>query len=380
MIVVFAGTIGRSGLGGQAWANLQYLAGLQSLGHEVLYLEDCGGWSSVFDWENEEWTMELDYPARFVQHCLEPLGLGDRWLYRAGEDSRGMPLADFVEVCSRADLLLMRAVPLWDWRSEYDLPSRRAFIDVDPGFTQFKLASGDAGLSAAVDRCERLFTIAQRIGDPDCPIPITGRDWHRTAPPIALEHWPPALENGTAEPFTSVMRWQGFQDVEYEGLCYGQRDREFMKFLHLPQGTTQRLRLAVMGIDFEALTKYGWEVLHGEIISRTPAGYQTFVQESRAELAIPKHGYVASRGGWFSDRSVCYLASGRPVLTEDTGLADWLPVGCGIVTFTDAEGALAGIEQINASYGEHSAAARSLAESHFAADDVLGALLETALK
>src|SRR5262245_46741252 len=143
MKIVFGGTIGRSGLGGQAWASLQYLLGLRALGHDVFYLEDCGDTTFVWDWEKEEWNYELDYPSAYVSACLTPFGFGDRWIYRTDAGSRGMPLGEFLEVCAAADLLILRAVPLWVWRAEYDRPRRRAFIDVDPGFTQIAIANGD---------------------------------------------------------------------------------------------------------------------------------------------------------------------------------------------------------------------------------------------
>jgi hypothetical protein len=167
--IILAGTIGRSGLGGQAWASLQYLLGLRALGHEVFYLEDCGDTTWVWDWEKSEWNYDLDYPAAYVNASLAPFGLETNWIYRTDKDSRGLPLERFKEICRTADLLIMRATPLWSWREEYDWPKRRAFIDVDPGFTQITLANGDAGWLAGIARAERRFTLAQRIGEADCP-------------------------------------------------------------------------------------------------------------------------------------------------------------------------------------------------------------------
>src|SRR5262245_40645525 len=156
MIIVFNGTIGRGGTGGLAWMNLQYLAGLRELGHDVFYLEECGPESWVYNWETEDLTTDLDYPAAYVRDALEPLGLADRWVYRAGDRVAGMPLSDFTDVCHQADLLIVHAVPVLSWRAEYDGPRCRAFIDVDPGFTQISLANGDRDLTATVDRCDRL--------------------------------------------------------------------------------------------------------------------------------------------------------------------------------------------------------------------------------
>jgi len=377
MTIVVSGTIGLSGLGGQAWAVLQYLLGFRALGHEVYYLEDCGRSSWVYIWEKEEWTHELDYPAAYVRACLEPFGLGDRWIYRDNYRSLGMPLGAFLGVCSRADLLLMRATPFWTWRSEYEKPRRRAFLDVDPGFTQIILANGDRGWLEGVSRAERRFTYGQHIGQPGCPAPDVGGPWLKTRPPVFLPEWPMADGEGTH--FTSVMRWQGYKEVTWNGVAYGQRDKEFPAYLDLPRRTAQKFLIAQMGAKPELLTGHGWEVALGEVVSRTPASYREFINQSRAEFSVPKSGYVKMRGGWFSDRSVCYLASGRPVLIEDTGLGDWLPVGEGLLTFRNADEALAGVDAINADYERHRQAARRLAEEHFATDKVLPRLIQEAM-
>jgi hypothetical protein len=375
--IVLSGTIGRSGLGGQAWANLQYLLGLRALGHDVYYLEDCGDTSYVWDWEREDWDYGLDYPAAYVNACLAPFGLADRWVYRTNTDSRGMPLRQFAELCRATDLLLLRAVPLWVWRDEYGWPRRRAFIDVDPGFTQISIAQGDSGIAEGVARCERRFTVAQQIGAQGCTIPGAGGPWFSTLPPVHLPEWPVASE--AAEHFTSVIRWQGFREADFQGTTYGQRDMAFPRFLGLPGSTEQTFRLAVMGANLEALHESGWETVPGEQVSRTPHAYREFIRCSRAEFCVPKHGYVASRSGWLSDRSVCYLASGRPVLMEDTGLPDWLHTGRGLVTFQDPDTALAGIKSVNADYPEHCRTARRLAEERFSAEKVLPSLLDAAM-
>jgi len=288
-----------------------------------------------------------------------------------------MLLPEFLEICSRADLLIMRAAPFWRWRDEYEQPKRRAFIDVDPGFTQITLANGDQGWVEGVAKADRRFTFGQRIGATDCAIPQTGGPWFKTVPPVFLAEWP--LCNGAAESFTSVMRWQGFKEVQHEGLSYGQRDVEFPQFLDLPKATSQRFCIAQMGIDPKLLKSHGWETLPGEDVSKTPDSYREFIQQSRAEFSVPKNGYVKMRGGWFSDRSVCYLSSGRPVLIEDSGLADWLPVGEGIVTFTDLKEAAAGVKTINENYPRQSQAARRIAEGFFSTEVVLPRFIEAAM-
>jgi hypothetical protein len=380
MIIIFAGSIGRFPVGGHAWVDLQYLLGLQTLGHTVYYLEECGQGSWVYNWETEQVTTELEYPTHYVQNCLEPLGLGKNWIYRAGEHSVGMSVGEFIEVCSQADLMIVRGSPISLWRDEYKWPQRCIYIDSDPGFTQFALVNGNSDLAATVERCQHLFTIGQRIGAADCPIPTGGRHWHKIVPPVSLPHWSMVKDEGSTY-FTAVMQWRSYKEVTYGGTSYGNKDKEFPKFIDLPQRTEQPFCIALTG-EYgipDKLSQYGWEVVSGWLTSLTIESYQKFVQTSRAEFGVAKQGYVATRGGWFSDRSVCYLASGRPVLVQDTGLSDWLPVGEGILTFRNLSEAVNGIETINADYERHRYAARRLAEEYFDSDKVLSSLLEAAM-
>jgi hypothetical protein len=375
MTIVLAGGIGRSGLGGQAWAYLQYLIGFRELGHDVYYLEDCGETSNVWNWDAEEWTQEITFPANYVRQCLEPFGFKGKWIYRTNTESEGMAIKDFEAICSQADVLIMRAIPLWDWRKEFDAVRRRIFIDVDPGFTQMNIAGGDKGFAAAISRCEKFFSYGQNIGAPDTKIPNAGYNWLRTVPPVALSHWP--FVERPATHFTAIMRWDGFQNAEYKGVTYGQKDLEFPKYLELPKKTGQKFRIAINGPELRV--EYGWESIPGEIATRTPFSYQEFIQQSMAEFGVAKHGYVQMRSGWFSDRSVCYLASGRPVVVQDTGLNDDIPLGQGMVTFSDFPGACDAITNISSNYQKHRLAARKLAENHFATDKVLPALLDAAM-
>ena len=378
MDIVFAGTLGRFPIGGHAWIDMQYLLGLRKLGHRVCYLEECGEESWVYNWDTEELTTDLDYPASYVRACLDSIGWDGLWIYRAGETSAGMSVGDFLDVCSNADLLIVRGAPIDLWRQEYLMPRRRAFLDVDPGFTQIKLARGDRSLTETVDRCDALFTIGQRVGAPDCAIPTVGRRWHKTVSPVSLRDWPFA-EPSSATHFTSIMQWRSYSEANHDGVSYGNKDKEFPKFVHLPRLTSQPLRIALTGAPPDQLSDCGWDIVPGWVASRTPSSYQQFIQASRAEFGVAKHGYVAMRGGWFSDRSVCYLASGRPVLVQETGVSRWLQTGEGVVTFHDLDDALSGIDRINADYERHRRTARRLAEEYFATEVVLPPLLDAAM-
>ena len=376
MIILFAGSIGRFPAGGHAWINMQYLLGLQQLGHDVYYVEECGEGSWVYDWKAEKLTTDLNYPTRYLRSCLDDIGFSDRWIYRAGDQSVGMPLHRFIRICSSADLLIARAVSINRWRDEYLRPKRRAFVDADPAFTQFRLANGDKELKETVFRCDTLFTIGQRFGKSDCPVPTLGRLWYRTLPPVSLDHWPVSKNHGRA--FTSIMQWRSYDEVSYDSKKFKNKNVEFQKFIHVPEHTAQRFTIAITGYPTQELRKFGWNAITGWSTVYTPKAYQMFIQGSRAEFGVAKHGYVETRGGWFSDRSVCYLASGKPVLIQDTGLRDWIPIGDGILSFRSLEDVLRGVENINENYEHHCLAARSLAESYFDARRVLPRLIETA--
>ena len=378
MIIILAGAIGRFPVGGHAWVEMQYLLGLQSLGYEVFYLEECGEESWVYNWHTEELTPELDYPTTYIRDCLESIGLGDKWIYRAGEKSVGIDLHSFIDICSQADLLIVRGAPITLWRDEYALPKRRVFIDVDPGFTQFSFANGNRDLTGTINRCERLFTIAQRIGEKDCKIPLVGREWIKTVSPVALPYWS-FVEDNDAIYFTSILQWKSYKDVVYEGISYGNKDKEFPKYIDLPNLSQQRFKLALTGGNSELLTEHGWEILEGWVATYTPDLYRQFIQNSKAEFSVAKHGYILTKGGWLSDRSICYLASGRPVLVQDTGIDDWLPAGKGLISFNDLSEALEGIEKINNDYERHRLAARNIAEEYFAADSVLTHFINAAM-
>jgi len=357
---------------------MNYLIGLRNSGHDVVYLEDCGMESWVYRCETDNMTTELDYPASYVQDCLKPLGLGGEWIYRAGDRSEGMALDRFLEVCSKASLFIVHSNPINPWRPEYSWPKRRIFIDGDPGFTQIMLIQGKPDLTDTIDRCERLFTVGQLLTKPGSQIPSAGRRWFPTVHPVSLRDWHFA-ENGPATHFTSLMHWRGFHDLTHNGITYGQKDREFPRFIELPRFTTQPFLMGLTGASPEWMANHGWEVVSGVLVSRTPSSYQRFIQTSRAEFGVAKQGYVQTRGGWFSDRSACYLASGRPVLLQDTGQKEWVPVGEGILTFQDPPQALEGIRAINLDYERHRRAARLLAEEYFDVDRVLPPLLENAM-
>jgi hypothetical protein len=226
-------------------------------------------------------------------------------------------------------------------------------------------------------------TIAERIGEPDCAVPACGLDWITTPQPVVLDAWPAVPPPAAADaPFTSVARWRGaYGPIDFEGRRYGLRVHEFRRFAALPRLTGVPMELALdidpseTG-DLDLLREGGWRLIDPARIACTPAAYRTFIARSAAEVMVAKEMYVASRSGWLSERSLCYLASGRPVLAQDTGLEELYPTGEGLVTYTTLDEAVAGVESIRAEPAAHAAAARALAEEHFDSDRVLGRLLD----
>jgi hypothetical protein len=377
MIILLAGTIGRSVTGGQAWANLNYLLGLRALGHDAYYIEDVGDWSETYDWQTQCNTTSLDHPAGFIRDSLTPYQFGDQWTYRTTGDCRGMPLRQLRELCAAADLLIIRGVPMLSWRDEYNLPRRRVFIDVDPGFTQLRILDGEQALCETIERCETLFTYATAFGQSECLIPDAGRSWLPTVPPIDASAWsarPPAND----APFTTIVRWRGVHDVALDGVRYGQRDQEFPKFFDIPRLAGQRFRVALLGDGGSALASHGWEVVDGGEVTTTTDSYRNFIVQSKAEFGIAKQCYVDMRGGWISDRSICYLASGRPVVVQDTGVSEEYHGNPGFLTYRTRDEAVAAISEVTSNYEFHAARAKSLARERFDAALVLDQLVNTA--
>ena len=180
----------------------------------------------------------------------------------------------------------------------------------------------------------------------------SGTIWQPTVPPIDLDAWP-VLPPQPDAPLTTIVRWRGVHDVKHNGAEYGQRDKEFPKFFGLPRATGASFRVALIGEGRASLEQHGWQVVDGGHATQDLESYRTFIAESRAEIGIAKQCYVNTRGGWFSDRSASYLAAGRPVVVQDTGIGDWLPVGRGVLTFRSFEEAMAAVAELEANFEVH---------------------------
>jgi len=370
MKILFAGIIARYPFGGVTWCSLMYLLGLRALGHDVFYIEDTG--ECVYDPILNTRATDPSYGTSYIHQALEPFGLGDRWSFVNYDGTYHGRSAEEVRAwAADADLFLNLSGGSWFWRDEYLRIPRKAFIDSDPSFTQLAIAKAEPWYVAFFRQFDHLFTFGANIGTPASAVPVGDFVWHKTWQPIATDRW--TTPDPPGDRFTTVMTWQieSFTDVG------GNKDQEFVKFIDLPARTAQPFELAVNGPEV-LLRAHGWHTVPAMAVSRTLWDYRRFVQSSKAEFGVAKHTYVSTRSGWFSDRTECYLAAGRPALVQDTGWSAHLPQGEGLLAFSSPDEALAGIDRINSGYQHHARRAAEIARAHFDAGVVLPRLLETA--
>ncbi len=377
--MVVLGYLVRGPLGGLAWHHLQYAAGLHRLGHEVFFLEDSGDYPACYDPSRHSVDRDPSYGLHFAREALERLGLGTRWAYHDAHEGRWLgPLAERgVEVSSRADVLLnvSGVNPLRAWHLEAPV---RVLIDTDPVFTQIRhLVDPEARGAAKLHT--HFFTFGENFGGPGCEIPDDGFPWRPTRQPIVLPEWPPtpAPRAGT---FSTVMQWESYPAVVYRGRRYGVKADSFPPYLDIPREARVPLEIALGSASAPRalLHDHGWRLTDPLAVTRDPWTYQAFIRASRGEFGIAKEAYALAWTGWFSERSACYLASGRPVVVQDTGFSQWMGSSPGVLPFSSPDGALAALDEVCAHYEAHCEAARDAAETHFASDRVLARLLEDA--
>ncbi|HEY3107733.1 MAG TPA: hypothetical protein VGL23_03220 [Chloroflexota bacterium] len=366
--IVVAGALAqKAGQGGHAWVLLQYLLGLRRLGWEVVFLDRLDASTSA------EAAPRLGYVAEVMQRF--DLGGAYAVICEGGERFVGLSRAEVLERTRRSALLLNVMGFLTD-PEILGLAPRRVFLDIDPGFGQMWR---ELGLHDPFRGHDAFVTIGENLGQPGCAIPTCGLDWITTRQPIVLERWP--RQSGEPGRFTSVASWRGaYGPVEYGGRTYGLRVHEFRRLAELPRLSGQAFELALDihpadTRDRALLETSGWTLVDPRAVAGDPWAYQAYVQRSRGEFMVAKNMYVQARSGWFSDRSICYLASGRPVVAQDTGFARSYRTREGLVPFSDLDEAAAAVEAVAREYQRHARAARAVAEELFDSDRVLGRLL-----
>lgn len=374
--IVCSGYIVRYPLGGLTWHHLQYLTGLHQLGHEVTFLEHYGWPSSCYDPAADAMTDDPSYGIGYLLDLLSASGIDAKWCYIGADGTyHGMSAAELDAACRDSDLYLN--LSNINWTPELERCRRRALVDTDPVFTQI----GAHGMGGPFSEYHSLFTFGENVHLPGCDMPTAGVRWLPTRQPVVLSQWPvaPGVPGG---PFTTVSSWSPLGERTFEGKIYGMKDREFVPFFDLPRQLNQPMEIALTTAPEEIevrLKDGGWRLVPAIQATRDPWIYQRYLQASRAEFAVAKHGYVVTRCGWFSERSSSYLATGRPIVVEDTGFSDWMQTGRGAIAFRHPDEVPAAIDDINSRYEAHCRAARELAEEYFDARKVLGSLIERAM-
>lgn len=375
--IVILGYIVRGPLGGLVWHHLQYVLGLQRMGHDVLFVEDSDDYDSCYNPITSETGKNPDYGLAFTRNAFNLTGIGDCWAYHDAHTNTwyGPQAEQVFRFCQQADLLLnLSAVnPLRSW---FDPIQTRVLIDTDPVFTQINHIQNESAFSQAQQHTH-YFSFGENIGSSACSIPDDGLPWSATRQPVVIDCWNTYKTDSVRDVYTSILQWDSYPERQFDGQRYGMKSRSFLPLMQLPTHTEATLELAIGSTNAprQELNANGWQLRDPLSITKTPQSYREYIQHSKAEFSIAKHGYVTTNSGWFSERSANYLASRRPVITQSTGFSNWLSADKGVLVYTSPEEALEAIDKIKTDYSAHCIAALEIAHCYFHHDTVLSQLL-----
>jgi hypothetical protein len=377
--IVILGNIACEPYPGTAWQAMQYIVGLRRLGHEAYYIETSSSWP--YDPIRASRVGDSRYALPYLAKVAEYFGLGDRWAYRRSYADKawfGMDRTLAEQLLAEADLVL--SITGSTRLAEEGLKvGRLVCISTDPVIHEVLFVNNDADIRSLVDEHDDVVTFGENIGTPSCPLPPLPRLRTRTRQPVVLDMWDAG--SPIKDEYTTVGNWrQEGRDAEYEGeIYYWSKHREYLKFIDLPERIGQPLELAtnffqLCSEDRIQLESNCWRLT--DACPFTLCSYRDYVRASRGEFTVAKDANVRLRTGWFSDRSACYLAAGRPVITQNTGFGTVLPTGEGLFAFDTMDDILAAFDAIESDYERHSRAARAIAETYFKAETVLSKLLD----
>ncbi|HXJ58807.1 MAG TPA: hypothetical protein VNU68_19280 [Verrucomicrobiae bacterium] len=368
-------------LGGVTYQFLHYLLALRRLGYDPYYVEDSARW--VYDPKLNDMSPDVTGNLEMVLPALRAHGFGESWCFRGnypGGQCLGLSESRLKELYREAAAFL-NVTGAQELRDEHRQIRRRIYVESDPFVAQIKVAKGDQGMIDLLAGHDCHFSFGENLGAADCPIPLARFKWLPTRQPVVLDLWQGAPAGGGT--YNTITTWhnQG-KDIEWLGSTYyWTKDREFEKFLDLPRrrpGLRFELAATVPSAVKEKLLAQGWQQTDSIALSRDATGYREYIQGARGEVTVARDQYVRPRTGWFSDRTACYLAAGRPVVTQETGFSKYLPSGRGLFGFTTMEDLVQAVDAIESDYRGHCQAAREVAAEYFDGEKVVGSLLERA--
>ena len=370
-------------VGGFLSWTLQWLLGFHRLGHDVYLVEKCGSWPNpCLSLPADLMSDDCSFGVATVGALLQRFGLVDRLCFvDRARHYHGLSQARVEEVFRSADLFVdisggLFLPPEDTWQAEAAETGLRICVDGEPGYSQMRMelmrSAGQPNPSY-----DAYYTVGQNIGTPLSSSPTAGKPWRPIFDPVNVDLYPCTLPSADA-PFTTVMAWESHKPVTFDGRVYGQKDREFPKFLSLPGLTPVPLEIAVGGkhVPVDELRRSGWLIRKSHQVTASFDEFTEYIRSSRGEFTVCKNVFVATNSGWFSDRSAAYLASGRPVVMQDTGFSSHLPCGEGLFAVQSVEEAAAAINEITGDYARHSKRAREIAGEYLDAPKVIARLLD----
>jgi hypothetical protein len=395
--IVVVGTLASNPYAGMAWMHMQITKGLHRLGHDVYYFETTSTWP--YDPIRQMKVQDSEYSVPYLARVAESFGLAGRWAYRRSYSDKewfGLNKIEAEDLLANSDAVL-NVAGATRFAEEGLRVGHLVYFGTDPVFHEIAFANGDEDTKILLEEHQEVVTYGENIGKDDCSLPPLPSLKSRTRQPVLLDLWqsgPPSKKE-----FTTIGNWkQDGRDVQFRGeTYYWSKDREFLKFIDLPRRVDQSIELATnltgprssdartgeavraLRVDTDAyllLTSRGWNLVNGPEFSTDPWTYRDYIRASRGEFTVARDLNVRLRSGWFSERSACYLAAGRPVITQDTGFGAVLPTGMGLFAFTNMDEILAAFEAIRSDYDRHSQAARAIAEEYFRAETVLSKVID----
>jgi len=371
---------GQMPLAGIAWQALHYLAGLRRLGYDVWYVEDHG--ANPYDPRANSVVTDNAPNIAYLAALMARFGFEGRWAYwDAIRDEYHGLTREAVHALFRDSDALLNLCGATRLRDHHLACKRRLMIDTDPVYEQIKYAEADPAARSYLDAHTHFFTYGENVGGPGWIVPLCGIDWKPTRPPVVLDFWPADAMGGAC--FSTIATWENKgKDIVFHGERYiWSKHLNFVRFIDLPRQADCCFTVALNSAPDDAqreVAVHGWTIRDARDVSLGIDTYRDFIRGSRGEFTVAKDIYVRPRSGWFSDRSVCYLAAGRPVITMNTGFSRFYPAGEGLFEYADAAEALAAVAAINEDYPHHARAARDLAAEYFSSDRVLAAMMDDA--